>query len=104
MDLSFIPIGAYAPRYFMKPYHINPEEAVIAHQDLRSKVSVAVHYGTFPLAAEGIDEPVSDLRKSLHKYSISSDEFQVMEIGVPKFSHCNLDMDNSHTILFIEKK
>lgn len=51
-DVSAIPIGAYAPRYFMTPQHVDPEEAVKIHMDIRSKSSVAVHWGTFSLAHE----------------------------------------------------
>ncbi|CAG2244715.1 NAPEPLD [Mytilus edulis] len=47
IDLSAIPIGCYAPRYFMKPQHINPEEAVKVHTEVGSKCSVAIHWGTF---------------------------------------------------------
>ncbi|VDI05605.1 N-acyl-phosphatidylethanolamine-hydrolysing phospholipase D [Mytilus galloprovincialis] len=47
IDLSAIPIGCYAPRYFMKPQHINPEEAVKVHTEVGSKCSIAIHWGTF---------------------------------------------------------
>ncbi|CAC5389125.1 NAPEPLD [Mytilus coruscus] len=47
MDLSAIPIGCYAPRYFMKPQHIGPEEAVQVHNEVGSKCSVGIHWGTF---------------------------------------------------------
>jgi L-ascorbate metabolism protein UlaG (beta-lactamase superfamily) len=46
-DLSALPIGAYEPRWFMKYHHINPDEAAQAHRDLRSKLSVAMHWGDF---------------------------------------------------------
>ena len=58
MDLSLIPIGAYAPRWFMKNMHCNPEEAVQIHLDVRSKKSVGMHWGTFlNLTDEPLDEP-----------------------------------------------
>ena len=61
MDLSFIPIGAYAPRYFMKFYHMNPEESVKAHKDLKSSLSIGMHYGTFQLTQEKRDDPIKEL-------------------------------------------
>ncbi|XP_052062643.1 N-acyl-phosphatidylethanolamine-hydrolyzing phospholipase D-like [Mytilus californianus] len=47
MDLSAIPIGCYAPRDFMKPQHIGPKEAVMVHEEVGSKFSVGIHWGTF---------------------------------------------------------
>ena len=49
-DLAAIPIGAYSPRWFMKQAHVNPEEAVKIHQDIDSRYSVAIHWGTFALS------------------------------------------------------
>src|SRR5499427_7122535 len=57
IDLALLPIGAYEPRWFMRAVHMNPEEAVQAHLDLEASQSVAMHFGTFQLTAEGIDEP-----------------------------------------------
>jgi N-acyl-phosphatidylethanolamine-hydrolysing phospholipase D len=56
-DLAAIPIGAYKPRFFMHDSHCDPFESVNIHQDIRSKKSVAIHWGTFPLANEPWDEP-----------------------------------------------
>lgn len=49
---SAIPIGAFEPRWFMKYQHVNPEEAVAIHLDVRSEFSLAIHWGTFALANE----------------------------------------------------
>ena len=57
IDLAAIPIGAYEPRWFMQIMHVNPEEAVQIHQDLRARHSVAMHWGTFILTDEPLDEP-----------------------------------------------
>lgn len=59
--LALLPIGAYRPQWFMRPVHISPAEAVAAHRVLEAGLSVGIHFGTFPLADEGIDEPVYDL-------------------------------------------
>lgn len=55
--LALLPIGAYAPRWFMSPVHMDPEEAAEAHQILDPAASVAIHHGTFSLADEPQYEP-----------------------------------------------
>lgn len=52
-----IPIGAYSPRWFMKSSHVDPQEAVQIHRDLRSKKSFAIHHSTFMLTNEYYKEP-----------------------------------------------
>eukprot|EP00559_Dactyliosolen_fragilissimus_P001155 CAMPEP_0184864186 /NCGR_PEP_ID=MMETSP0580-20130426/14078_1 /TAXON_ID=1118495 /ORGANISM="Dactyliosolen fragilissimus" /LENGTH=450 /DNA_ID=CAMNT_0027362871 /DNA_START=942 /DNA_END=2291 /DNA_ORIENTATION=- len=64
-DLAAIPIGAYAPRFFMRESHCNPSESVKIHGDIRSKRSVAMHWGTFPLADEPCHEPPILLRDAI---------------------------------------
>ena len=77
VDLAFLPIGAYEPRWFMKSMHVNPEEAVLAHQELSAKLSIAIHFGTFQLAAEAIDQPISDLKKALAQAGVDEKHFIV---------------------------
>lgn len=81
IDLALIPIGGYKPRWFMEPAHVNPEEAVQIHCDVQSRFSVAMHFGTFQLADEEIDEPIDDLRAALRDRRIPSDKFVVPEFG-----------------------
>ncbi|AWL11556.1 N-acetylphosphatidylethanolamine-hydrolyzing phospholipase D [Saliniradius amylolyticus] len=57
IDVALIPIGSYSPRWFMKPYHVNPQEAVRIHQDVGAATSVGMHWSTFQLSAEALDEP-----------------------------------------------
>jgi N-acyl-phosphatidylethanolamine-hydrolysing phospholipase D len=81
-DLSFIPIGAYEPRYFMKHHHCNPEEALQIHRDLNSNKSLAIHWGTFPLADEDIVEPALELGRCRDLSSdLTSDDFFTVRIG-----------------------
>ena len=61
-DLAAVPIGAYEPQAMMKPAHLNPEEAVAAATAARAAKSVAVHFGTFDLSDEPIDEPPKRFR------------------------------------------
>lgn len=80
-DVALIPIGAYKPRSFMKHHHMNPEEAVKAHVALGSDTSLAMHFGTFQISDEGIDEPVKDLVFAKKQYQISEEKFLVLEQG-----------------------
>ena len=80
-DLSFLPIGAYEPRWFMKDQHMNPEEAVQAHLDLKSEKSVAIHWGTWPLTDEGMRDPVLHLKEALTKLSVPTERFVILENG-----------------------
>ncbi len=63
--LALLPIGAYLPRWFMKPMHINPAEAVEAHHVLGAETSVAVHFGTFMLSDETFGQPEDDLKTAV---------------------------------------
>jgi L-ascorbate metabolism protein UlaG (beta-lactamase superfamily) len=79
--LALLPIGAYEPRWFMKDVHLNPEEAVMAHRELGSEFSIGIHFGTFQLTYEAIDQPVIDLNKALAAHATAAREFQVMQVG-----------------------
>jgi L-ascorbate metabolism protein UlaG (beta-lactamase superfamily) len=80
-DLALLPIGAYKPRWFMKNHHMEPEEAVKAHIDLGASRSIGMHFGTFQLTDEGIDEPVRDLGISLRAKNLSDEQFMVLDQG-----------------------
>lgn len=80
-DLAAIPIGAYEPRWFMKTKHVNPEEAVRIHEDIRARRSVAIHWGTFILTDEPLDEPPRRLREALEARGIRQEAFMVLEHG-----------------------
>ena len=43
--------GAYCPRYFMSSQHVDPEQAFQIHKDLKSKLSIGIHWGTFPMGS-----------------------------------------------------
>lgn len=78
---SMLPIGAYAPRWFMKAQHMNPEEAVAAHALLESGTSLAVHHGTVQLTNEPIGEPVEMLAAALKNRNIAPDRFLAPDVG-----------------------
>jgi L-ascorbate metabolism protein UlaG (beta-lactamase superfamily) len=81
IDLALLPIGAYEPRWFMKDIHMNPAEAVQAHLDLAARQSLAMHFGTFQLTPEGIDEPVRELAKALRERGLVAERFRAVEVG-----------------------
>lgn len=76
--LAFLPIGAYAPRWFMSRAHMDPEEAVRAHDILGARTSIAIHHGTFQLTDEAIDTP----RRALAAIA-PGDSFLVLNNGQP---------------------
>ncbi len=80
-DLALIPIGAYEPRWVMHKMHVNPEEAVRAHLDVKSRRSIAMHFGTFRLTDEGIDDPIHALREALQRHRVPPEKFLVPEFG-----------------------
>ncbi|MEO6292088.1 MAG: MBL fold metallo-hydrolase, partial [Burkholderiaceae bacterium] len=80
-DLALIPIGAFEPRWFMTPQHVNPMESVRIHQDVGAKHSVAVHWGTFSLTDEPLDQPPLDLTIAARALSVSEASFGVLAIG-----------------------
>jgi L-ascorbate metabolism protein UlaG (beta-lactamase superfamily) len=81
IDLALLPIGAYEPRWFMRVVHMNPAEAVQAHLDLEAPQSLGMHFGTFQLTAEGIDEPVRDLAEALRARGVAPSCFRTLGFG-----------------------
>ena len=79
--MAAIPIGAYEPRNFMKSAHINPEEAVEVFHDLGAKYAIGIHWGTFKLTLEPMDEPPRRLENALKKMNVSDGRFKVMTHG-----------------------
>ena len=80
-DIALLGIGAYEPRWFMKPVHMNPMEAVKAHNDLGAKQSIAMHFGTFHMSSESIDQPLADLKSALLKEGIPENRFVALHEG-----------------------
>ncbi|MCP4345805.1 MAG: hypothetical protein GY795_09795 [Desulfobacterales bacterium] len=73
IDYAILPIGAYDPPYIMKNNHINPKEAVRAFHDLKAKVFIPMHYGTFDLTDEPPGEPVRWLDTMVNNGEVKGD-------------------------------
>lgn len=81
LRLALLPIGAFRPRWFMHPQHMSPLEAVQAHKDLGAHTSVAMHFGTFDLADDAMDEPVRVLRQRLSQEPALEEQFHALGFG-----------------------
>ena len=80
-DVAILPIGAYAPRWFMKSQHMNPAEAVEAFRLLNARKAIGHHWGTFQLTDEPIDEPASLLEAALIENSVPQKDFYASKPG-----------------------
>lgn len=81
IDVALLPIGAYEPRWFMAPHHMNPGDAVRALRILKAKSALGYHWGTFRLTDEGVDQPPQDLAVALQQEEISARRFIAMRPG-----------------------
>ena len=81
LDLALLPIGAYEPRWFMTPVHVDPDEAVRAHLAVRSRRSLGMHFGTFQLTDEAIDAPLHALAAARTAHGIAPEDFSTLDFG-----------------------
>jgi L-ascorbate metabolism protein UlaG (beta-lactamase superfamily) len=82
IDYCLMSIGAYKPSYLMNLFHVNPEEAFKAYQELQAKYFIPMHYGTFDLSDEPMGEPEREIRRLFQKQG-SSEHLLVEPIGKP---------------------
>jgi N-acyl-phosphatidylethanolamine-hydrolysing phospholipase D len=87
-DLALIPIGAYDPRWFMERVHVNPEEAVGIYQDLTAAhpdeplpLMLGVHWGTFRLTDEPMDEPPRRAAARWEEAGLPADRLWIARFG-----------------------
>ncbi len=79
--LAILPIGAYAPRWFMRDQHVDPDESVRIFADCGAHHALGHHWGTFRLTAEPIDEPPRRLAQALAAAGIEASRFRVQRPG-----------------------
>ena len=80
-DVALLPIGAYEPRWFMAPQHMNPDEAVRAHLDLGARLSLAIHFGTFCLTDEAFGAPEAALAAARTQLGVDAGAFRIPAFG-----------------------
>lgn len=85
IDLAILPIGAYEPRWFMSPMHVDPQQSVKAFVDLKAKYMVPMHYQTFVLTDEALDEPLRLTYKEFENQNISLERLLGLKIGESYF-------------------
>lgn len=81
IDAALLPIGAYDPAWFMSKQHMNPEEAVRAFTDLAARHFVAMHWGTFKLTDEPLDEPPARLASEWQRRALDPSRCHVLPVG-----------------------
>jgi L-ascorbate metabolism protein UlaG (beta-lactamase superfamily) len=81
LRLAAIPIGAYNPRWFMGPVHVDPGEAVALFEAVGAEQALGIHHRTFQLTDEPMDEPAERLVEELDRRGIGRDAFRVLEHG-----------------------
>ncbi|MBW9060411.1 MBL fold metallo-hydrolase [Agrobacterium pusense] len=80
-DVAILGIGAFAPRWFMKPIHMDPAEAAQAHKDLGARLSIGMHFSTFQLASEAFEQPTADLKVAVEKEGLAPGSFITLKEG-----------------------
>ena len=83
MTLSLLPIGAYAPRWFMERVHMDPDEALQASLTLESQTTLAIHFATFNLADDAYDAPTHALARAVSHLvdAPAGSDFRVLPFG-----------------------
>ena len=79
-EVALLPIGAYRPRWFMQPVHMDPAQAVQAFLDLEARHFVPVHWGTFDLA----EEPAGEAPRLAHRHAAAhsvAQHLHVLDVG-----------------------
>lgn len=81
IDLAILPIGAYRPRWFMESVHVDPIQSVQAFVDLEADYMLPMHYQTFVLSDEALDEPLKLTRKTFQEKNLDEKRLLPLKIG-----------------------
>ena len=81
LDAALLPIGAYDPEWFMRSQHMNPGDATQAFVDLGARLLVPMHWGTFKLTDEPLDEPPKLLRAEWERRKLPPQALCILPIG-----------------------
>lgn len=80
IDAALLPIGGYRPAFFMRRHHMDPFDAVQALIDLGAKVMIPIHWGSFRLSLEKVDEAVKRLTEAASERGVL-DNIRIIENG-----------------------
>lgn len=80
-NFAALPVGAYAPRWFMRGQHMDPEQAMRLWHAIGQPVTLPIHWGVFELADESLDEPPRELLRVLSTAGYQSERFSPWRIG-----------------------
>ena len=81
IDLCLCPIGTYKPERFMRTVHSSPEDAVNIHKDVKSSLSIGMHWKSFTLSYEHPQAPAYDLYKEVKRQGLKTSSFLAIEPG-----------------------
>lgn len=81
IDWAMLPIGAYEPRWFMHPQHLDPDEAAAAFEMLGARNLVAMHWGTFKLTDEPVGEPPERIRSLWRAQGLADERLWLLDVG-----------------------
>lgn len=81
IDYAVLPIGSYEPAHVHQNSHMTPEEAINAFQDLNAKTMIPVHYGTYDLSDEPVNEPLARLNREIERQELPENSFRILSIG-----------------------
>lgn len=81
LDAAMLPIGAYDPAWFMERQHLNPEQALAAFEALGARTFLAMHWGTFKLTDEPLDEPPVRLEAERRRLGLAAERVRVLAVG-----------------------
>jgi N-acyl-phosphatidylethanolamine-hydrolysing phospholipase D len=81
IDVAFLPIGAYEPRWFMRAQHVNPAEGYQAFLDLGARTMIPMHWGCFDLTDEPVDLAPKVLAEVLEREGGDRERVRTLAVG-----------------------
>lgn len=80
-NFAALPVGAYAPKWFMQSSHMDPDHAVSLWRVMGQPLTVPIHWGVFELADESLDEPPAELARAIARSGEDNGQFAPWRIG-----------------------
>jgi L-ascorbate metabolism protein UlaG (beta-lactamase superfamily) len=81
IDVACLPVGAYEPRWFMRPFHVDPDEAGQAFLDVKAEHFMPIHWGAFRLSDERMDDPPKRIRAFFEKHDLKRERLYSPDLG-----------------------